>query len=752
MEKNFLQFSKKSINNFLEAIFNLFIFLPYFFSVSTLLKTLFYPWKNLIAKKTKPGFSIDEWLNRFSFNTISRGIGFFMRLSLLSFYVLIQIIFIILLPFAGLIYLLLLPLVYIKTFFQTSETEKKEKIKSWFLASHLLKEENRNIVENWFEKYYALTYQKRCWWKLSNLLTFPPLARDWAVGYTPILDQYTQELTTPSYQSKIKNIVNREKEIDQIERILTKSEEANVIIVGEEGIGKHTIVDAFSKKIYEGKTNNLLAYKRVLKLNMEKILSATEDRTKREEFLEELFTEAQQAKNIIIFIDKFEKYRDYFFIIEKFAKKSTIQFIAITTPFSYQQIIFPQEKITQLFSKNDVYEVTKEEAETILFNTAFDFEKRYQLVIPYETIKTLIEKSDYYITYIPFPEKAIQLLDEACALTKEFYLASDSKRGKILPTVTPEIIDKVLTEKTHIPTTITSQMKEKLLQLENLLKEKVLYQDQAIDEVSSTLRRSFVLVGKRKKPLASFLFLGPTGVGKTETAKAIAEVFFKSSTDSPYLLRFDMSLYQSKDDISKLIGSIDTGNPGLLTTAIRQQPYGVLLLDELEKADDDLLNIFLTILDEGYFTDGYGKRVDCKNLVIIATSNAGSDFLYQQQIHSPNSTNFHQIFINYLIEKKLFSPEFLNRFDGIVIFRSLTSEAILEIAKKIVAKIARDIYQLHKITLNVSDESLKDLAQKGYHPQFGARDMERLIRQEIEDKVAKMILAGKIREGETINL
>jgi ATP-dependent Clp protease ATP-binding subunit ClpA len=233
------------------------------------------------------------------------------------------------------------------------------------------------------------------------------------------------------------------------------------------------------------------------------------------------------------------------------------------------------------------------------------------------------------------------------------------------------------------------------------------------------LRRSFLLIGKRKKPLASFLFLGPTGVGKTETAKAISGVFFEG-----HLLRFDMSEFQSKYDIPKLIG--DKTNAGLLTQTIREQSYGVLLLDEIEKADHDLLNIFLTIVDEGYFIDGLGKKVDCKNLVIIATSNAQNE--------------------------DVFSPEFLNRFDGIIGFKSLNKESIKVIAKKIIEKISVDIFKLYKVKILVSEKTLDYVSKKGFSPRFGARNLERTIRDEIEDKVAKIILAEKAKSGETINL
>lgn len=745
MRKNFWQYYRDSLHNFGEAIINIFIFLPYFFSVSVLLKTLFQPWRNLTVRKTMVGFSLADWANRFAFNLTSRSIGAFMRLSIIIFYFIFQTLLMIFLPFIAFVFFLFLPFFYLLSFFQKNLQEKKDIFKKKFIETHLLNEENRSFVENWFEKYYQQHLEKVSWWKLSNLFSYPPLARDWAVGYTPILDQYATDLATSTYLHHIKNIVDREKEIEEIEQILTKSIENNVIIVGEEGVGKHTIIDALAKKIYLGKTNIFLMYRRILKLNMEKILTEYVDQKQRENFFEELLKEAQQAKNIILFIDNFDKYIaedqgriDLTVSIEKYSKSNQIQIIGITTPFAYQSFIFPNEKISRIFNKVDVYEVTDQEAENILLDSVFAFEDHYKVSVSYEAVKEVIEKSEFYLTYIPFPEKAVDLLDTACAYVKE--------NGR----VTPETINRVLTEKTHIPTTITGQMKEKLLNLETLLFSKIIQQDEAVKKLSSALRRSFLLIGKRKKPLATFLFLGPTGVGKTETAKAIAGVFFSNSPNLPnspnplnYLLRFDMSEFQSKYDIPKLIG--DGTRPGLLTQSIREQSYGVLLLDEIEKADKDLINIFLTIIDEGYFIDGQGKRVDSKNLIIIATSNAGSDILYQNTPNLPNLPN-------YLIEQHIFSPEFLNRFDGVIAFQPLNKESINILAKKIINRISIDIFKLYRVKINVSEKTLAEVSQKGYDPRFGARNLERTIRDEIEDKVAKLIFEDKTKPGETIDL
>ncbi|PIP63597.1 hypothetical protein COW97_01680 [Candidatus Roizmanbacteria bacterium CG22_combo_CG10-13_8_21_14_all_34_12] len=708
MRKSFWQYYRDSLHNFGEALINIFIFLPYFFSVSTLLKTLFQPWKNLIVKKTFVGFSFSDWANRFAFNIISRSIGAIMRLFIIAFYFILQTMSMIVLPFIALSFFLFTPIFYLFSLTQKTVQEEKDIFKKRFIENHLINNENLSQVEKWFEEYYKQHIRKMTWWKLQNLFSYPPLARDWAVGYTPILDQYTVDLATPSYLHHIKNIVDRKKEITEIEQILTKSVESNVIVVGEEGVGKHTIIDALAKKIYLGKTNTTLMYRRILKMNMEKVFG--------EKNFEDLLKEAEQAKNIILFIDNIDKYVDLTNSIEKFTKSNLIQVIGVTTPSAYQNFVYSNEKINRIFNKVDVYEISLEEAENILLDAVYSFELLYDVFIPYETIKEVVEKSEFYLTSIPFPEKAVDLLDSACVYAKQ----------KI---VTPEIINIVLTEKTHIPTTISKQIKEKLLNLETLLFSKIIQQDEAVKKLSSALRRSFLLIGKRKKPLASFLFLGPTGVGKTETAKAIADVFFSNDIDvqtghAPSLLRFDMSEFQSKYDIPKLIG--DSNDPGLLTSAIRKQGYGVLLLDEVEKADRDLINIFLTITDEGYFIDGLGKKVDCKNLVIIATSNAQSE--------------------------NVFSLEFLNRFDGIIKFESLNRESINILAKKIIAKISLDIFKLYKVKVFVSEKTIDLVSKKGFDPKFGARNLERTIRDEIEDKIAKFIFEGKTKPGETINV
>lgn len=741
------------IANFFEALVNIFIFLPYFFSVKKLLRTLFDPWKNLSSPKVTKGFSFSALFNNLMFDLISRGIGVMMRGAIVSFFVLVLLLYFMIIPFLAILFAISIPFAMGIFSLTQSEEERKEGMKVVFIKNHLLNEENYQYVEQWYEYIYDLILKPEPWWKLKHLMSVPPLARDWSMGYTPTLDEYVEDLTSTGYQMSIrKHVIGRKKESAMIERALSKSDEANAIMVGQEGVGKHTIINDFARNIYEGKVNSLLAYKRVLVLNMEKILSKFTDKAQRESFFEELMKEASVSQNVVVVIDNIDRYLnaesgevDLSSSIEKFAGTNKLQIVGITTPYLYESAVFPKTNIRSLFSKIDVQEISKEHAKYILLDRVLWFEKRYKLIIPYEIIDLVIEKGDFYLTSVPFPEKALQLMDSVCVYTQQ-----TAKATKVLP----EYVDTVLTNKTHTPTTLSDNLKIKLLHLEELLSKQIIGQKEAIDELSSALRRAFLMIGKRRKPLASFLFLGPTGVGKTETAKVLSHVFFDTSD---HMSRFDMSLYQSTDDIGKLIGSVEKLNPGLLTKAVREHPYGVLLLDEIEKAHPNLLNIFLTMLDEGYYTDSYGQQVDCKNLVIIATSNAGSDHMFAMLAHTnlqnqgANNMSTNTI-IDYLVEKKLFSPEFLNRFDGVVAYHPLDTDTALVIAQGLAKTIEQSILESHGVTVRISPGTIEKITKEGYNIQYGVRNLQRIFMQHVEDVIAKALLDGSVKKGEAMDL
>jgi ATP-dependent Clp protease ATP-binding subunit ClpC len=662
-----------------------------------------------------------------------------MRTFTIIAYFIIEVIYVSLMPPVFLIFFILIPLRFILKKNEATNKIEKDKIVDDFLAKRMLDGKNKENVLKWFDYYYENVFFQKPWYEKESLFSMPPLARDWHVGYTPTLNQFGVEVND-DYVS-FRNLIDRENEIKKIEQILSKANGANAILVGDEGVGRFTIIAGLTKKIFEGKVNSLLSYKRVFKIDIEKILAQSTDTHQKEEILKNIFEEAKDAGNLILYIDNIERYltsdfgkMDLTHIIEEYAQSPKLHLISVTTPFFYQKFIYPSQKISQLFEKVDVAEVSKDQAMEILLETIFDLEKQYKMITTYEAIKEAIDKSEYYITNIPFPEKAIDLIHDAAS-----YLCQNPSDQKLF--LVPDVIDTVLAEKTHVPVNLTVDFKKKLIDLESILKNRVISQEKALGRVVRVLQKAFVEMGSRKKPTASFLFLGKTGVGKTETAKALSQAFFSSENQ---IIRIDMSFYQDKDDIEKLLGSQSTNNPGILTTEIRQKPYAVLLIDEIEKADINILNIFLTALDEGYLIDGWGKKIDLKNQIIIATSNAASDFLMTNEIGDND-------LINLLVDKKYFTPEFLNRFDGVIIFEPLNSEAIKIIAKKIIDKIVGDQKNKRQISINVSDAFINELIAKGYDPKFGARNIERVISEEIESKIAKLILENKIIPNEIVN-
>ena len=392
--------------------------------------------------------------------------------------------------------------------------------------------------------------------------------------------------------------------------------------------------------------------------------------------------------------------------------------------------------ILSLFEKIEVRGVSGEETLKLLEYLTFSLEKRHKIFISYPALRQIIFLTDKYLPVLHFPEKAIDILDEAAV-----YVASLKKEKIVLP----EHIAKIITEKTEIPVgQLQAKEKEILLNLEELIHKRIINQEEAVKEVSTALRRARSEISQRKRPMGCFLFLGPTGVGKTETAKALAENYFGAEEK---MIRLDMSEFQNITDIARLIGS--GTEPGLLTSSIRENPFSLLLLDEIEKDHPNILNLFLQVLDEGHLTDGFGRKVNFKNTIIIATSNAGYKVILGALKEKEGWQNIKQKLLDELFEKRIFRPEFINRFDAVVVFRPLSKENLLDIAELMLFGIKRKLLE-KGIEFIITRELKEKIVELGYSPVFGAREMRRVIQDKVENILAEALLSGRLKAGSKI--
>lgn len=588
----------------------------------------------------------------------------------------------------------------------------------------------------WFER-------KKIRQSLPLILDYPRITRlagigaDLFYGYTSQFNKYAQDLTKFSQTYPL--LLGREKEILKIEQILSATEHNNVLLIGEPGISRHALVQTLAQRIRIGICQPQLSHKRILSLNMHAVTASKTTTGEIKGLFSTIIDEARAAGNIIILIDEIDRYISYLDnridltdVFEKLAR-SDIPIIGITTSENYYRYIEHNSTFTNLF-KN--IEIESPSLQTVIEEMQLAIipvlELKHRVLVTYTALKRVIESSERYISESPFPTKAIELLDQVCIY------ALTIKKNKI---IIPEYVDEFLSEKLHTSLgTVGSSEKEKLTKLEELLHKTVVNQETAIHAISSALRRARLDIVSQNRPIGSFLFLGPTGVGKTETAKALARVYFSQNA----VLRFDMSEYQLQEGFTRLIGSYTNSLPGELTAKLANQPFSLLLFDEIEKAHKDIFNLLLTILDEGYITDAFGKKVNAKNTIIIATSNAAAEFIRESIIKGVSSDELKTETLEHIQETGIFSPEFLNRFDAVVVFTPLSKTHVQQVARLMLEDLNLRL-KPKEISLAVTDELIAKLAEKGYDPQFGARTMRRIINETVEDQIAQKLLKENIK-------
>jgi len=594
---------------------------------------------------------------------------------------------------------------------------------------------------------------KRKFWKLDNLLKKSGIGKQWAAGYTVNVDKYAVDVTELIKDKDLPlHVIGRKQEIGAIERILSRRRENNVLVVGRPGGGRSTIVYSFAKKILEGRSISILNYKRVLELDMQAIFAGLKTQGEILERFKIIFSEAANAGNVILIIDDIHNYlgvqngvgsMDISSALVPYLDSPELQIIGVSTFEGFHKTIETNPAVMNFFEKIEIEEPTKEETLFILEDLLPGFEKQYDLDVGYRALKTIINLTDRYIQDIPFPEKAIDFLGEVMV-----YVKTQTKSKMVLP----EHVAQIISQKTKIPAgEIQKPEVEKLLNLEKFIHRRVINQEEAVKVLADAMRRTRAGVAGTERPIGTFLFLGPTGVGKTETSKALAESYFGSESR---MIRLDMSEYQSIESIDRLIGSANGKQQGLLTNAIREHPFSLLLLDEIEKAHKNILNLFLQILDEGRLTDGLGRTVSFCNSIIIGTSNAGAELIreYVEKKADYAYSFFKKELIAHLLHEEVFRPEFLNRFDATIIFKPLTKQNLFDIVILMLQKLNNRLMKGRGIQLMVTEKLAKKIAELGYDPEFGARPMNRVIQDKIENKIAAKILKGEAQRGDTIEL
>lgn len=592
--------------------------------------------------------------------------------------------------------------------------------------------------------------RKKQFWRLENLMRKRGIGKRWAAGYTVNLDRYSVEINDIIKKQNLSiYLMSHRKEIYAIERILARSGSNNVLLVGRPGVGRTTIAYAFAKKIAEGRSFSHLNDKRILELDIQAALAGLTTEGEMLDRLKIILSEAVLAGNVILLIDEIHNYLglergpgaiNIGPVIQPYLASSNFQVIGITNYEGWHKYIETNPSIKNLFVKVEISEPSSLQTILILEDMLPGLERQYKVSVNYRVLRDVVELADQYIQDVPFPGKAIDILTEVLVYTK----------GKGERKVLPEYVNRIISERTEVPVGIVmEEERQKLLDLENRIHQRVIDQEEAVKLISEAMRRARAGVKTKDKPIGSFLFLGPTGVGKTETSKALAEAYFGSDKK---MIRFDMSEYQQNSSIGRLIGLPEKGEPGLLTRAISDDPFSLLLLDEIEKAYPNILNLFLQVLDEGWLTDAFGRRVSFSNSIIIGTSNAGSELIRQKVKEGISLESFKENLIDYLLKQGIFNPEFLNRFDAVVVFRPLAHQHLIEIAKLMLNNLSKRLIQGMGIRLVISPELVEKIAELGYKPEFGARPMKRVIQDKIESQIAKRILEQDLKRGDFIEI
>ncbi|MCA9367426.1 ATP-dependent Clp protease ATP-binding subunit [Candidatus Kaiserbacteria bacterium] len=584
------------------------------------------------------------------------------------------------------------------------------------------------------------------WWSKDNLSKTRGLGREWSYGTAYMLERYARDIRTTAVFSTLNiNTPYAEEKVSEIETNLARTRSSNVLIIGEPGVGKMDLVMEVARRMQRGTALASIAGQNIVVLDTTRILATNTEKSELEQALLKLFIEAEKAGNLIIAIENISKLireaeaLGVFLpeLIDPFLASQQLKFIMTDSPGSYHTYLEPLGAFVRRFAEILIDTPDLSATTRVLQGVAAENELRHKVIFTYGGLSAITTAAERYVVEGVMPDKAISLLVDVAGRAQQ--------AGRIM--ITEDFVYEVVSDKTGVPAgPIGEDEKELLLHLEDKLHQQVVGQQRALDAIAKAMRRGRAGIQAADKPIGSFLFLGPTGVGKTETAKALAKIFFGGEDK---LERLDMSEFSGEDALGRLLG--DSEHSGTLSDMMREHPYCVLLLDEFEKASQDVHDLFLQILDEGVFTDARGERVNARNTIIIATSNAGAQLILRTVQQRKELAHLTQEIINHIVSEGIYRPELLNRFDSTIIFEPLTIEEQNNVAGLMLEGLYSRIRE-RGYSLEVSPDLLTVLVEKGYSPEFGARPMQRVLQDMVEEKVAQKIIAGDIHKGDKIVL
>jgi len=635
---------------------------------------------------------------------------------------------------------------------------------------------------------------------------------------TPNLNTFGRDLTELARNGKLDPVIGRNKEIERVIQILARRTKNNPVLIGDPGVGKTAIAEGLAQRIVEGKVPEVLLNKRVVTLDLAGLVAGTKYRGEFEERLKKIVDEIRSAENIVLFIDEMhtlvgagaaEGAIDASNILKPALARGELQCIGATTIDEYRKYVEKDAALERRFQPIKVEEPTVEETIAILKGLKEKYESHHKVEITEEAMVAAARLSDRYVTDRYLPDKAIDLIDEAASKVRmgsllappnlkdledrisevrkektaavnaqEYEKAArlrdeerrlqeeldsqrrewENQRMKSKCAVTEEDIAQVVSAWTGIPVSkLAMEETQRLLNMEKELHKRVIGQDEAVTAISRAIRRARAGLKDPKRPIGSFIFLGPTGVGKTELARALAEVLFG---DEDAMVQIDMSEYMERHTVSRLVGAppgyVGYEEGGQLTEAVRRRPYSVVLLDEIEKAHPEVFNVLLQVLEDGRLTEAKGRTVDFRNTVIIMTSNVGANLIRREatmgfRTDEDDKQRSYEVMRERILEevKKTFRPEFLNRIDELIVFHSLTEEHLSEIVDLMLARVNKRLSEMG-LTVEVDNEAKRLLIKDGYDPLFGARPLRRTIQRMIEDPLSEEVLEGKFTAGDTV--